>query len=336
MMNCSGGRMPWGSWVTCEETVNGPDVGPDFTGTSNVPLTRPHGFVFEVPVDGRSSGEPITAAGRFAHESVAYDPHGGHLYLTEDNFGWPSGFYRYKPGRHPRGTGRLDNEGRLQMLAVHGRPNVDLAASQPRRATYKVEWVDIDDPAPTFPYTPGQPAPTANDTALTHVARQGWAQGAAYFSRLEGSAYDDGVVYFTSTQGGGPAETSLGPIADGFGNGSGQIWAYHTRSARLQLLYESPGPDVLDLPDNVTTSPRGTLVVCEDNVNDNYVRGLTSGGQLFDIALNRLTSGTGADRSNDEFAGSTFSPDGHTLFVNIQAGRGLTFAIWGPWRRIGV
>ncbi len=35
MMNCSGGVMPWGSWVTCEETVNGPDVGPDFTGTPN-------------------------------------------------------------------------------------------------------------------------------------------------------------------------------------------------------------------------------------------------------------------------------------------------------------
>lgn len=26
-MNCSGGPMPWGSWITCEETVNGPDVG---------------------------------------------------------------------------------------------------------------------------------------------------------------------------------------------------------------------------------------------------------------------------------------------------------------------
>ncbi len=42
--------MPWGAWVTCEETVNGPDVGADFTGASNVPLTRPHGYVFEVPV----------------------------------------------------------------------------------------------------------------------------------------------------------------------------------------------------------------------------------------------------------------------------------------------
>ena len=41
-------------------------------------------------------------------------------------------------------------------------------------------------------------------------------------------------------------------------------------------------------------------------------------------------------REGDEFAGSTFSPDGHTLYVNIQASRGLTFAIWGDWASIGV
>ncbi|WP_436497365.1 PhoX family protein [Actinokineospora sp. HUAS TT18] len=335
-MNCSGGQMPWGSWVTCEETVNGPDVGPDFTGAPNIALTQRHGFIFDVPSSGESDRQPITAAGRFAHESVAYDPKDGYLYLTEDDFGFPSGFYRYKPKRNPLRTGRLDNDGRLQMLRVKGIANANLAASQDPHATYKVDWVDIDDPAPSFPYTPGVVAPTPNDTALTHVARQGWAQGAAFFSRLEGSAYDNEVVYFTSTQGGGPAETSIGPIADGYGNGSGQIWAYHTRSKMLRLQFQSPGADVLDFPDNVTTSKRGTLVVCEDNVNDNYIRGLTRGGQLFDIALNRLVSSTGTPRFNDEFAGSTFSPDGHTLFVNIQANRGMTFAIWGPWHKIGV
>ncbi|HEY2949726.1 MAG TPA: alkaline phosphatase PhoX [Micromonosporaceae bacterium] len=337
MMNCSGGRMPWASWISCEETINGPDVGPDFTGVSNVPLTQRHGFVYEVPAAGQSDRQPVTAAGRFAHESVAFDPVDGVLYLTEDDFGFPSGFYRYIPAQNPMATGRLDNNGRLQMLAVKDLPNANLAAAQQLRATYAVEWVDIEDPAPTFPYTPGQTAPTTNDQALTHVARQGWAQGAAFFSRLEGSVYDNGVVYFCATQGGGPAETSLGPIADGYGNGSGQIWAYHARGEMLQLVYESPGPDTLDLPDNVTTSPRGTLVVCEDNINDNYLRGLSRGGQLFDIALNRLVSRlTGQPRFNDEFAGSTFSPDGHTLFVNIQAGRGMTFAIWGPWEVIGV
>ena len=27
---------------------------------------------------------------------------------------------------------------------------------------------------------------------------------------------------------------------------------------------------------------------------------------------------------------------GHTLFVNIQAAQAITFAIWGPWGRIGI
>jgi hypothetical protein len=128
----------------------------------------------------------------------------------------------------------------------------------------------------------------------------------------------------------GPAETSFGPIADGYGNGNGRIWAFHTEEQVLQLIYQSPGPDVLDFPDNVTTIKRGTLVVCKDNVNDNYLRGLTRGGQLFDIALNRLVSQlTGLPRFNDEFAGTTLSPDGETLFVNTQASRRMTFAIRG-------
>ena len=330
MMNCSGGPMPWGTWVTCEETVNGPDVGPDFTGVPNTPLTKPHGFVFEVPTTGRSHGEPVTRAGRFAHESVAFDPRGGSLYLSEDNFAFPSGFYRYTPRRSPMKTGRLDNRGCLQMLKVRGIDNAHLEASQAKGTRYRVTWVDIDDPDPTFSYTPGQPAPTTNDTAINYVGDQGRAQGAAGFSRLEGTIYHRGVVYFTSTQGGGAVMD--GPNSTtGYGTGSGQVWGYDTRSETLFLVYQSPSRQVLDFPDNITVSHRGTLVLCEDNTEDNYVRGLSRGGQLWDIALNRLEGRTG-----DEFAGSTFSPDGHTLFVNIQASRGMSFAIWGPWERIGV
>jgi secreted PhoX family phosphatase len=335
-MNCSGGRMPWGAWVSCEETINGPDVGPDFTGVSNVPLTQRHGFIFEVPAQGESDREPITAAGRFAHEAAAFDPRHGVLYLTEDNFGFPSGLYRYIPNQHPLDVARLVNDGRLQMLAVEGTPSADLAATQPEGARYRVTWVDIDDPDPTFPFTPGQTAPTTNDQALNHVGNQGRAQGAAWFSRLEGAVYDRGTVFFCSTQGGGPAEPGTSDTVQGWGNGSGQIWAYDIASGWLRLVFQSPGPDTLDFPDNVTTSKRGTLVLCEDNVNDNFVRGLSSNGKLWDIALNRLVSSTGANRFNDEFAGATFDADGHTLFVNIQASRGMSFAIWGPWHKIGV
>jgi secreted PhoX family phosphatase len=336
-MNCAGGRMPWGSWVTCEETVNGPDVGPDFTGVSNVPLTRPHGYIFEVPAGGTSNREPIRAAGRFAHEAVALDPSTGVLYMTEDNFGYPSGFYRYLP---PRGRSlraqRIVDGGRLQMLAVASRPQADLAASQPVGARYQVRWVDIEDPDPTFPYTPGQPAPTPNDVALNHVGSQGRARGAARFSRLEGAVYDRGTVYFTSTQGGGAPEPGDSDTVGGWGNGTGQVWAYDTLHRRLRLVYESPGPEALDLPDNVTTGRSGALVLCEDSSGDNYLRGLSPTGAIWNLALNRLVSSTGTPRFGDEFAGATFSPDQHTLFVNIQASRGVTFAIWGPWSSVGM
>lgn len=336
-MNCAGGATPWGSWITCEETVNGPDVGPDFTGASNVTLTQRHGYLFEVPAGGQSTRTPIRSAGRFAHEAIAADPRTGTIYMTEDSFGFPAGFYRYLPPVNPMETGFLADGGRLQMLKVRGTWQADMAAKQPQRATYRVEWVDIDEPDVEFPYTPGETAPTLNDDAIRFVSSQGLAKGAARFSRLEGCKYESGVVYFTSTQGGGPPEPTNSDTVGGWGNGFGQVWAYRISSQTLQLIYQSPGPDVLDLPDNVTVSPRGTLVLCEDSTEDNYLRALSRGGQLSSIALNRLVSATtGAPRFNDEFAGATFSPDGHTLFVNIQASDGMTHAIWGPWQRIHV
>jgi secreted PhoX family phosphatase len=285
--------------------------------------------VFEVPVDGEATGEPIRSAGRFAHEAVSFDPVDGYLYLTEDNFGFPSGFYRYVPPSHPMEVGHLEDGGRLQMLKVKGVPNALLVEAQKKNAVFDVEWVDIEDPSPVFPYTPGVTAPTSNNTAISHVANQGIAQGAAQFSRLEGQVYDRGTVYFCSTQGGG--EVSPNPAVDGYGTGFGQVWAYDTKHQKLRLVYQSPNRSVLDFPDNITVSARGTLVLCEDHDQDNYIRGLTIDGHISDIALNRM-----AGRFGDEFAGSTFSPGGSTLFVNIQASRGLTFAIWGPWDKIGV
>jgi secreted PhoX family phosphatase len=334
--NCSGGIMPWGSWVTCEETINGPDVGNDFQNNNNALLQQKHGYVFEVPASrfpgsGQSTRTPIRSAGRFSHEAVSYDPDGGHLYLTEDDFGFASGFYRYAPPADPMEVGELRDGGTLQMLRVVGTPNAHLEGAQVAGTVYAVDWVDIDFPDPTFP------AGTTNNQALTGVASQGWAKGAALFSRLEGQHYDNGIVYFTSTQGGGDPETSTtAGDGGGFGNGWGQVWAYDTAAETLRVVFQSPNRDVLDLPDNITTSRQGTLVVCEDNTMDNYIRGLTTEGHLWNIALNRLKGASGNDRSGDEFAGSTFSPDGHTLFVNIQASNGMTFAIWGPWESIGV
>lgn len=329
--------MPWGSWITCEETVNGPDVGADFTGTPNAPLKQRHGYVYDVPVSrfqgkGQSDRKPIRNAGRFAHEAVSFDPKGGHLYLTEDDFAFASGFYRYTPPNDPEKDGYIADGGQLHMLKVKGVDNAHLEGHQEQDTVYDVEWVRIEEPDVEYPYTPGQEAPTPNDTALTHVSRQGWAKGAAYFSRLEGQIHSDkdDTIYFTSTQGGGDPEAGTSDPG-GYGNGFGQVWAYDPKRKTLRVVFQATEEMEMELPDNITTSPRGTLVVCEDGPADNFLRGLTPDGDLFDIAVNAIEG-----RRGDEFAGSTFSPDGHTLFVNIQSAAGMTFAIWGPWKELGV
>ena len=75
-------------------------------------------------------------------------------------------------------------------------------------------------------------------------------------------------------------------------------------------------------------SPQGSSLLCEDGPTENYLRGVTRRGEIFDFALNAIPQ-----RTAEEFAGATFSSDGKVLFVNIQASAGTTFAIWGPWRK---
>jgi len=55
--------------------------------------------------------------------------------------------------------------------------------------------------------------------AAGDVGNQGRGQGAAGFSRLEGASYTKGEIYFTSTQGGGAAETGPDSVG-GYGNGT--------------------------------------------------------------------------------------------------------------------
>ena len=85
---------------------------------------------------------------------------------------------------------------------------------------------------------------------------------------------------------------------------------------------------MMRMPDNLCASPRGSLLLCEDaDTPATFLRGLTAAGAVFPFAENMTPGFEGT-----ELAGATFSPDGETLFVNVQWA-GLTVAIWGPWDR---
>jgi secreted PhoX family phosphatase len=297
--NCAGGPSPQGSWLTCEETLE--------------VLGQPHGFVFEVPSEGNvHDAVPLEGLGRFVHEAVAIDPATWIVYLTEDA-GSNSGLYRFVP-RH-RGD---FTQGRLQMLGVKGLVQPNLFTGQTVGIPLRVEWVDINVPVP-------DPI-----TETTSVFAQGRAQGAAAFRRLEGASYsaEDRTIYFSSTDG-GEAQ-------------AGQVWALTPGRGKqkqdiLTLVYESPSTATLLKPDNLTVSPSGGILLCEDTdrARQTFLRGLTEDGTLYDFAANirpGLIPGTTTPQSWDEFAGATFSRDGKWLFVNIQT-PGITFAITGPFSK---
>ena len=305
--NCAGGPTPWGAWLSCEEVPVSPA---QFSRGREWQVHKPHGFVFEVPCDGRSDARPLEAIGRFAHEAVAVDPATGIVYQTEDRDP-EAGFYRFVPEQ----AGELARGGRLQMMAVKAREQMvtGLPAEQP----FDVQWVDIDDPTRIE-------SPDGQHGA--GVISQGLAGGATPFRRLEGCWEEAGVIYFTSTSGGDA--------------GFGQVFAYEPASETIRLVYESPGGRIVNHPDNLTVSPHGGLVLCEDGTRDGQMLiGLTEAGEPYPLAENNIRldgepHGLSGDFRRGEWCGACFSPNGKWLFVNIQK-PGVTFAITGPWERLG-
>lgn len=296
--NCAGGPTPWNSWITCEETVVRAGDG----------LLADHGYNFDVPASAEISPVrpvPLKAMGRFNHEAVAVDPASGIVYQTEDRS--DGLLYRFIPDV----PGELARGGRLQALAVSDRGGLDTRNWESREIepgnALPVEWIDLEDV----------------DAPDDDLRIRGFEKGAARFARGEGMWYGNDAVYFACTNGGEARK--------------GQIWKYEPSSSearsgettdpgRLTLFIEPNDGAIIDNADNLTVAPWGDLIVCEDGSGDQFLVGVTPDGALYRFARN--ASG------DSELAGATFSPDGTTLFVNIQR-EGLTLAITGPWRSRG-
>ncbi|MDO9223189.1 MAG: DUF839 domain-containing protein [Caulobacter sp.] len=300
--NCAGGATPWGSWLTCEETADGPKQG----------LGKSHGWVFEVPAKGRGLVDPVPlkAMGRFFHEAAAVDPATGIVYMTEDA---PSPdraglFYRFIPTV----PGKLAEGGRLQALAFRDAPGAD-ARNWDGKVIWKqgdvrpAAWVDLKDV----------------ESPKDDLRYRGHADGAVIVGRGEGIFWGKGEAWFSCT--------SSGP------GKHGQILRYRPSPhegqpgedeapGSVELFLEPVEDRVLDYPDNLTVAPNGHLMVCEDRYSDtlrNHLRGVTPEGKVYTVGRNVY-------KDNAELAGVCFSPDGGTLFVNIYT-PGITLAVTGPW-----
>jgi secreted PhoX family phosphatase len=328
--NCSGGVTPWGTWLSCEETVI------DLSAQGG----QRHGYVFEVRRDAaNTTGRPIIGMGRMLHEGVAVDSATRIAYLTEDH---PrnSGFYRFLPDDRSGKAGSYEAGGRLQAARVVGRPHADLITPEVGD-THRIAWVDIERPdagpgvAPAgFYQSPG----SASGSFL-----EAWSKGGLRLSRAEGICCHDGRLYFVDTEAGIDVEGQRG-------HGDGAVWEYDPQAETLRALFVAGSQQVGDNIDNIVISPRGGILLCEDGdpVTDAYgpgtrLVGLTPDGDSYAFAKNQVSLTLDQvvaagkrispnDYRAEEWAGACFDPDGEVLFANIQI-PGITFAIWGPWEK---
>jgi len=234
------------------------------------------GAVWECDPYGIEPAVERPAMGYFKHEAASIDPIGKKVYLTEDV--GDGCLYRFSPTTYPDlSAGQLD----VAQVGDNG----------------KVTWHKIDDP---------------NQIAGIPTRQQ--VAEATRFKRGEGMWYDEGVIYFATTQ-------------------DDRVYAYHCADQEIEVLYDGVAlGDAAPLhdTDNVTVARiSGDLYVCED-AGDHQVCIISAEGEVAPFV--QLP---GDDHANSEMTGPVFDPTGSRFYFSSQraVGGGVIYEISGPFRR---
>ncbi|MGK2931857.1 MAG: alkaline phosphatase PhoX [Solirubrobacterales bacterium] len=238
------------------------------------------GAVWECDPTGVKPQVKRPKMGLFKHEATSIDPVGKVAYLTEDL--GDGCLYKFTPRSYPDLS-----DGKLEAALVD---EVD----------GKVTWLPINDPENLRGIAPRDQQPTASR-----------------FKRAEGMWYDEGVIYFATTQ-------------------DDRVYALHCAEQELEVIYDGValGEDApLNDTDNVTVAaPSGDLFVCED-AGDLQVCVISTEGEVAPFL--QLP---GETHMNSELTGPVFDPSGKRFyFASQRAGApisaGVVYEVTGPFRR---
>ena len=152
------------------------------------------------------------------------------------------------------------------------------------------------------------------DPTAQGVATRNQVPTSTVFPGGEGIWYWRGVLYFTT-------------------KGNKKVWAYDARKNLIDVLFDRQlaQDSSLDAVDNVTISPRGDVLVCEDGGNMEI--GVITAAR----AVSPLLRITGQDQS--EVCGVVFNPSGTRMYCTSQRGggvagvpgAGIVYEISGPF-----
>lgn len=321
--NCGGTTAPNGMIMTCEESYPTTNKGIWRNGTGHLdtmeyngrPKYENFGFIVEVDPSTRKPVQKLISMGRYMHEDAEFMPDGKTVYLSDDND--PAVFFKFEADvKNDYSQGQL-------------------FAFQMNQLGEKGKWLELP----------------RDTTSLLNIRDIAIAKGATLFIRHEWMISHNGKLYINETGadkfsweeakrlGGKPAPYLKMSDDTTYVDVYGRVLMYDLETQAMDILIEGgvgqkDSTKVFSNPDCNTIYTRGekSWLVLNEDINWNslgrvapyaeekgefynelYFLDLDIENPTVDDMERFLVAPKGA-----ETTGTTFSPDGKTMFVNIQ------------------